>query len=160
MVEPLRFAELPALPIAGLGVRLADDPRSSIPALWQRFGPHIGRIEGQVPGVAYGVCRHADTDVACFDYVAGCEVVDFDGVPADWVRLTLPAQRYAVFEHRGHAAASQHTVQAIFTEWLPASGLAAIAALPGSLGFFERYGPGFDAGTGLGDIEIWVPLEH
>jgi predicted transcriptional regulator YdeE len=30
---------------------------------------------------------------------------------------------------------------------------------PGAPGVFERYGEAFDARTGTGDIEIWLPID-
>jgi AraC family transcriptional regulator len=163
-----RFVQHPQLRIAGLLLRQLNDPPAELPALWQRFAPFIGRVPRQVPGVAFGVCMQAAqgeacsddvcSDDVCSDYVAGCEVEDFAEIPVDWARVTIPPQRYAVFVHPGSASQLQHTVQAIFTQWLPRSGCEAVAPGPGVVGFFERYGPGFDPRTGSGDIELWLPL--
>jgi len=62
---------------------------------------------------------------------------------------------YAVFDHRGPLSALQHTVGAIFDEWLPNSGS---VPAEGPLAFFERYGTNFDARSGQGDVEIWLPV--
>lgn len=157
-LAPARFAQHPQLLIAGLLLRQLNDPSKELPALWQRFAPFIGRVPRQVPSAAYGLCIRAAEGNACSDYVAGCEVADFSEIPADWARVTIPAQRYAVFAHAGNTSRLQHTVHAIFTEWLPRSGCEPIADEPGAVGFFERYGPGFDPRSGRGDIELWLPL--
>lgn len=155
-LEEPRFLQHAELLIAGLRLTSVGDPGQEIPALWQRFAPHIGRITGQQGAVAYGLCLHAAAGV---DYVAGCAVADFSGVPREWSCVTIPAQRYAIFAHRQHASTSQHTVQAIFTIWLPRSGYQALQGGVGSLSFLERYGEGFNPQTGLGDIEIWLPIK-
>jgi AraC family transcriptional regulator len=158
-LTPPRIERHPPLLIAGLCERLAGNPADTIPALWRRFAPHIGSIPGQVDNAGYGVCLPSERDAACFDYVAGCEVSGFAGLPADWRRVRIAAHRYAIFPHRHNVAELQHTVRAIFTVWLPESGFEPVPAGAGSPGFFERYGAGFDARTGAGDIEIWLPLQ-
>lgn len=164
-LAPPRFVQHPQLRIAGLLLQQLNDPPAELPALWQRFAPFIGHVPRQVSGVAFGVCMQAPqgedrSDDACSDYVAGCEVEDFAEIPADWARVTIPPQRYAVFAHPGSASQLQHTVQAIFTEWLPRSGCETVSPGPGVVGFFERYGPGFDPRSGSGDIELWLPLRN
>jgi AraC family transcriptional regulator len=139
-----------------LRARLQGDPSAVIPALWQRFAPHIGRIPTQIGAmVAYGLCLQSAPDGQGCDYVAGCEVRDFSALPADWSKVNIPAQYYAVFAHAQHASKLQNTIHAIFTEWLPGSDR---QTAPGPLSFFERYGTGFNPQTGLGDIEVWLPI--
>ena len=155
-----RFVRHPQMLVAGLPLRQLADPPAELQALWQRFAPFIGRVPRQVPGVAYGLCLRAVQGDACSDYVAGCEVGDFAEIPAEWARVTIPAQEYAVFAHAGSASQLQHTVHAIFSKWLPQSGCEAAEPKPGAVGFFERYGPGFDPRTGSGDIELWLPVRR
>jgi AraC family transcriptional regulator len=116
--------------------------------------PHCGSGSRRLSAV----CRAQAQGDGCSDYVAGCEVEDFAEIPADWARITIPAQEYAVFAHDGSASQLQHTVHAIFHDWLPRSGCAVASPAPGGVGFFERYGPGFDSRTGSGDIELWLPV--
>jgi AraC family transcriptional regulator len=149
-----RMVDGRALLVAGLGERFAFENAAGIPALWQRFGPHIGHVPGQVGIVAYGVCHNND-DAGGFDYVAAVEVADFSALPQDFTRIRLPAQRYAVFSHAGHVSATKATFTAIFNDWLPASGYR-MADAP----LFERYDHRFDARTGDGGFEIWVPVKE
>jgi AraC family transcriptional regulator len=44
---------------------------------------------------------------------------------------------------------------AIWNKWIPQSGLKVVAAPS-----FERYGPEFNPKTGLGGVEIWIPIEE
>ncbi len=151
-LEAPRLVEGPALLIAGLGDRFTQETNVGIPALWQRFGPHIGSIPGQVGWITYGVCHGAD-GAGSFDYLCGVEVTDLAAVPSDLARLALPARRYAVFTHRGHISTIRATVHAIWHEYLPASGLK-VANAPD----FERYDDRFDPRSGNGEVEIWVPV--
>jgi len=137
--------------IAGLGEHFRFENLAGLPSLWQRFGPHLGTVPGQIGKVAYGVCYN--TDEGGFDYIAGVEVADFGAVPKDFARLRIGAQRYAVFTHSEHVSTVRGTFMAIFNDWLPRSGY---QAADGPV--FERYDEAFDPRTGLGGFEIWVPI--
>jgi AraC family transcriptional regulator len=151
-LAPPRFENGRTMLMAGFSGHFRHDNIDQLPALWQRFAPHIGHIPGQVEGVAYGICINGDKNG--FDYMAGVEVSDTAALPASFERLTLPARRYAVFHHTHHISAIRQTIHAIWADWLPQSGQA-IADAP----FFERYDDNFDPGSGLGGIEIWLPLK-
>jgi AraC family transcriptional regulator len=103
--------------------------------------------------VAYGVCCNAD-GAGNFDYIAGVEVSSFDQLPAELRRVRIPAQRYAVFTHRDHISTMRGTVYTIWNKWLPASGHD-VADAPD----FERYDERFDPLSGIGEVEIWLPLK-
>jgi AraC family transcriptional regulator len=151
-LRPARFENGRPLLIAGLAERCSWQTNMGIPALWQRFGPHIGQIAGQVGITTYGVCCNGD-DEGNFDYVAGVEVSDFSGVPPEFTRVRIAAQRYAVFIHHEHISAIRRTINSIWSGWLPQSGYE-VADAPN----FERYGAGFDSRTGMGGLEIWIPV--
>ena len=151
-LEPPRFVMSPELLIAGLGARYTIATNQGIPALWQRFGPHIGHIPGQVGQTSYGVCCNFDHD-GSFEYVAGIEVARFADLPEGFRTIRLPARKYAVFSHRDHISAIRGTHYTIWNKWLPESGHE-IADAPN----FEKYGPEFDPNTGTGLTEIWLPL--
>ena len=152
-LEPPRFETSRPFLVAGLGERYSCETSAGIPRQWQRFAPYIGSIPGEVPGVFYGVCLNGD-DAGNFDYVVGVEVKDFSDLPKDFYRVRVPAQKYAVFSHREHISTIRRTVNTIWNKWLPASGHE-IADAPE----FERYGPEFDAHTGNGGLEIWLPVK-
>ncbi|RZI44686.1 AraC family transcriptional regulator [Herbaspirillum sp. HC18] len=152
-LEPPRFADGKELLIAGMGERYNSETVAGIAAQWKRFRPHLGSVPGQVDNIAYGVCCNGD-DAGNFDYVCGVEVRDVSGVPQDWSSVRIPARRYAVFTHRGQIADIKRTHHAIWSKWLPASGYETAKA-PN----FERYGEDFDGQTGMGAVEIWIPLK-
>lgn len=164
LMEPIRMDEAPRSPlaaprmedgrsllVAGLQEHVTFDNLAALPGVWQRFGPHIGAVPGQIGVVTYGVCHN--TDENGFDYVAGVDVADGAVLPPDFARLRLTPQRYAVFTHTDHIAAVRGTFMAIFNEWLPRLGLQSAEAA-----VFERYDERFDPRTGLGGFEIWIPV--
>jgi AraC family transcriptional regulator len=136
----------------GLSAHLDCTDSAGIPGLWQRFGPYLGHIPGQIGRAAYGVIMNGD-DSGNMDYACAVEASELAAVPADLSRLTLAAQRYVVFTHPGHVSALRGTFVTILNEWLPSSGHT-MAQAP----LLERYGEGFDPLTGWGDMEVWIPL--
>jgi AraC family transcriptional regulator len=152
-LPPPRFETSKPLLVAGLGERYSCESSKAIPAQWQRFQPYIGNIPGQVSGTAYGVRCNSD-DAGGFDYIAGVEVADFSELPPELSRVRIPAQKYAVFSHREHISTIRSTVHTIWSKWLPESGHE-VADAPD----FERYTEDFDPRTGMGGVEIWIPLK-
>lgn len=150
-----RFENGKPIMIAGFAERVTSETWDKIDKLWWRFAPHIGSVPGQVgQRVAYGVVTDAGNGI---DYLAGVEVSSASGLPDGFAHVGLPAQRYAVFEHVGHASKLKNTMTAIFDTWLPQSGHAH-ARSAGAPAFFERYGEAFDPRTGTGGIEVWIPI--
>jgi AraC family transcriptional regulator len=146
-----RIETVGSLLIAGLSTRVTATAATDLPALWQRFGSHLGKIPGQVGPTAYGVCRQ--DDAGGVEYLCGVEVRDGSELPAGFSQWRLPAHRYAVFPHPGHVSTLRDTVDAAF-----GTGLTKAGYLPARSAFFERYGAEFDAATGTGGMEIWIPV--
>jgi AraC family transcriptional regulator len=151
-LEPERFEETRPLLIAGLSQRYTWETNSGIPAQWQRFVPHLGSLPGQIGSTTYGVCHNGDGN-GSFDYLCGVEIAAAAELPAEFARVRIPAQLYAVFRHRGHVSELRRTVNTIWNKWLPASGRE-VAPAPD----FERY-EDFDDRRGTGKIEVWLPLK-
>jgi len=153
-----RFETAKTFLVAGPAERISCDNGAAIPGLWQRFHQEAADIPARVGQgnnqVAYGVCCNGD-DAGNFDYIAGVEVADFSDLPRRFGRVRIPEQRYAVFTHTEHVASIRRTVNTIWNQWLPASGLKAADA-PN----FERYDEKFDPATGNGGFEIWVPVRE
>jgi AraC family transcriptional regulator len=149
-----RFEISKPLLIAGISERYNCENGAGIPGQWQRFHQAVDDIPGRIGKVAYGVCCNGD-DAGNFDYIAGVEVADFSDLPRPFARVRIPAQRYAAFTHRDHVSTIRRTVNTIWNQWLPSSGLKAADA-PN----FERYDENFDPLTGNGGFEIWVPVRE
>ncbi len=139
--------------IAGLRVRFSDGNVAGIPMQWQRFMPFIGAISGRADDMTYGVCCDFD-EAGHFDYVCGVAVSSVSDLNPELGSVRIAARDYLVFRHRGHVSGIHGTWRAIMEHWLPASGIK-MANAPN----FERYSADFDARTGEGGAEIWVPIQ-
>jgi AraC family transcriptional regulator len=152
-LAPPRLVHGDALLIFGLAERCPSVGNPGIPAQWNRFLPHFGHIQGQIGNIAYGVIYNSD-DSGGFDYICGVAVNEFPAYPPEFTRLRIPAQTYAVFEHRDHISAIASTWKAIWEHHLAAAGFQAQDAPA-----LERYDERFDGRTGLGGLEIWIPVK-
>jgi AraC family transcriptional regulator len=152
-LAPPRILKSEALLVFGLGQRYQCESKAGIPYQWDRFLPHLGHIPGQVGNVAYGVICNSD-EAGSIDYICGVQVTEFPSHPAEFTRLRIPAQTYLVFEHRDHISAIAGSWSAIWNQALPDLGYRAADAPA-----FERYGEEFDGRTGLGGLELWVPIQ-
>jgi AraC family transcriptional regulator len=63
-------------------------------------------------------------DKGNLDYLAGVEVSSSEGLPAEFMHLSIAPGRYAVFGHAGHISSIGRTWMDIFETWLPKSGFA------------------------------------
>jgi AraC family transcriptional regulator len=153
-LQPPRFENGRTLLIAGLGERYNSETSAGIPAQWQRFGPYLGHIPGQIGRTTYGVLCNSD-DAGNTEYISGVEVADFSRLPKEFSRLRIPEQRYAVFSHPDHISTIRRVWFTIFNKWLPESGFKAAGGPE-----FERYGEQFDPVTGKGGFEVWIPIKE
>ncbi|EQA35780.1 GyrI-like small molecule binding domain protein [Leptospira inadai serovar Lyme str. 10] len=152
-MDPPRFETLKPKVFVGLVERYDCQSPGGIPDQWQRFVPYLGNIPGQVGDAAYGINFNFDKD-GNFDLMSGVEVIDLSNIPKGLNSLRIPAQRYAVFSHKDHIAGIRASFAAIWNKLLPESGVKAVEG-PN----FERYGSEFNPKTGLGGLEIWIPIE-
>jgi len=153
ILDAPRFENGRTLFIAGFSARYSCESSAGIPAQWQRFLPHFGHVPGQIDRKGYGVSCNSD-DAGNFDYLCGVEVSSFSRLPAEFGRMRIPEQRYAIFQHRDHVSTIRRTWNTIWSSWLPQSGLSASGGPD-----IELYGEDFDPITGTGLIEIWLPVK-
>lgn len=147
------FQNAPEMVIAGLNQNYTPQTRSAIAQQWERFVPRSFSIPALDAGMFYGVCWNTKPDCS-FDYLAGVQTANGEGLSADLVAVSLAARRYAVFTHTGHVSAIGQTIDTVWSKWAPACGLK-LSHAP----CYERYTPEFDPQTGLGGMELWIPLE-
>lgn len=153
-LESARFEDRGTFLIVGMSERYNNHKIEGIPAQWQRFAPHIGKIPGQAGWTAYGVCCNFD-GAGNMDYICGVEVSDSAVTPEGLTKLQVDAQTYAVFRHDEHISKIGRTWEAIFKQGLPMSGHKPLPAPQ-----LEVYGPNFNPQTGMGGVEIWIPVER
>jgi AraC family transcriptional regulator len=154
--EKQRFENSKAIIVAGLRERLTYQTIREIPALWQRFVPYMDRMPGRVGRIVYGLCW--DLGQAGIDYLAAVEVSTADGLPAEFSVVKIPAQKYAVVAHPAHVSRISETCAAI-GQWLGESNYSPLPTTPNVPSLLERYGEDFNPKTGMGGMEIWVPVQ-
>lgn len=149
--EP-RLVDGDAMVIVGLKRRYDDETSTQMPSQWQAFQEHIGNIDNQKGNVAFGVLCNSDDD-GNIDYITGVEVSEYPEATKELDGIRIAAQTYSVFRHEGHVAEIGRTWKSIFADWLPEADYKPVDAPQ-----LERYGEGFNTKTGIGDIEIWIPI--
>ena len=115
-LDPM-FSNRRPLRVAGVGVHYAEQSSEAFAKQWESFAPMIGKMPGQIGTQAYGVVTGSFGGADGFEYITGVEVSSFDHVPSKFRRLTIPAQRYAVFVHDGHVSKIRDTMYTIKKEW-------------------------------------------
>jgi AraC family transcriptional regulator len=152
-MTPSRFETGRPMLLAGLRrwYAVSEGP-TQIPIVWKDFVTRLP-LPGQVDGRTYGATCQADMEGQRFEYMCAAEVESFDGLPDDLGRMSVPEAHYAVFVHDAPVSTIRDTIMAGFA-WLASNGEWKDAGTPN----FERYGPAFDAKTGIGDTELWLPV--
>jgi AraC family transcriptional regulator len=153
-----RFEAGPALLVAGIRRRVVGTEANPIPAQWKQAVATMGGVKGRMGSEAYGVAFGMDEEAGAFDYLAGIALGKPVPLPLGWSKIRIPAQKYAVFTHKGHVSGIRRTMTKIFGSWLPGSAHALPRITPKQVFFFERYGRDFNPSTGRGGIEIWLPI--
>ncbi len=136
-----------AFRVVGLGTEVRGHNISAVPGLWQSFAAKY--VELGATGVTYGVSYDIGGD-GNFRYMAGME---WDDVPDGMDTMDVPGGRYAVFTHKGTVGDLPKTIYSIWNKALPDHGIEPAVAPE-----FERYDERFDAVTGRGEVEIWIPV--
>ena len=85
--------------------------------------------------------------------MCAAEVTAFGPRRAALSHLDLEPRTYAVFDHRDHVSTIFDTYRAIWNEALPA-----LARPVGDGHVLEFHNDAFDPDSGLGGLEIWIPL--
>lgn len=136
----------------GISGRHAFSAIQGIPAQWQRFMPSFRDIPDKCDSIPFGISLAVDQD-GDFEYLCAAQVSQASALAPEFVQFAVPARRYAVFQHRDHVVTIRSTYAAIWNHWLRASGGIAFEAP-----ILERHNRTFDPTTGLGGLEIWVPV--
>jgi AraC family transcriptional regulator len=150
------FEKSRALLIAGLRGHFTTANWGEIPEQWERF-VSFGPVPGKIGSAHYGVCFNKSDGI---DYLSGVEVSGDARLPKEFCWVSILAQEYAVFPHEQHVSKLRNTLEAIQYGWFPQSGYGAGRQAPKQWAFFERYGEGFDPRTGMGDIEVLIPINR
>ena len=138
---------------AFLSGRFSSAGMRDIPALWRRFMEFYPRIKDKLDPAPWAVTRAPDDD-GTFEYACAVVVPPMSALPRGLGRMCVGGHRYAVFTHAGHVSLIRGTYEEIWNSALAASGWT-LADRP----VLESHRTGFDARSGEGGLEIWVPVE-
>lgn len=96
---------LEAIQAAGLSVRTGNnqpDMMQKIGSLWQKYMTEAEEIIPNQNGRLFGVYTNYDSDVnGMYDMVVCCGVDSYEGLEDKFVRVEIPAGKYAKFTFHG-----------------------------------------------------------
>lgn len=157
-LAPPRLVNREPMLLTGLREAMCENFADEIPQLWQKFGGMLELISHKVDHNCYGLCMKEAQDSPELYYMACCEVSDFVDLPAALSPVILPSHCYAVFQHTDSVIHISETIGEIFDHWLPHSDYELVQQSAHCLHHLEKYGEQFNPETGLGGVEIWVPV--
>lgn len=150
-----RTTRLERLHLVGLSAPCSYRESINIPAQWQRFmTDYYFDIPRRVERMPIGMCAAPDEE-GSFRYVCAAEVEAFEERDPNLVYTVIEAGPYAVFEHNDHVSGILDTYSAVWNEALPK-----LARRVANGPVLEFHNSAFDPGTGLGGVQIWIPLEQ
>jgi len=126
---------------------------------WREFAEVAHNLPALPPRLGYGVGFSSDDLQKSMTYFCSVVVPGKDVVPSEFFCLELPQLHCAVFEHHSHVTSIACTLQSIFTIVLPDAGIRPAAAKANLPSFIQRYSEQFDPETGLGGLEILIPID-
>ena len=151
------FEDRPAFFAIGCAGEFAPLASTAIGKLWDTFNRRTAEVPNRVGDVAYGICcppGEGQRDPEHFTYIAAVQTSSLDAIPDGMTGVSIAANRYAVFLHRGGLGPPLHaTMRYVFGTWLGESGLQACGP------DLEEYAANFDPQTGSTDIRICVPVK-
>jgi AraC family transcriptional regulator len=156
-LEPPRFERRKALLVGGLYERHSDETGTALLNQWQRLWSCFDNLwpeDGPSPIRSFYGLRSISDETGYFDYIAGARFQELSEVPDEFRTVLIPAQTYAVFDHRDHINTIGRTYNAIWKRWLPQAGLEMVGVHA-----LERYGYPFRPKTGTGGTEILIAIK-
>lgn len=159
-----QFKDCPEKLIVGMGatfISVLSPDRNNfivIPKLWSEYIARAHEIPHRTGGCGIGLCTRPPEGCArahpeeCY-YVAGTEVTKIENVPAGMTSIKAPAGRYAVFTHKGKVELIGHTMNYIYSTWLPRSGVE-LREAPDLEIYDNRFNPNSDDS----ELDIWIPV--
>ena len=136
---------------------------NEIGRLWSRFVTYLTQHGERIkhrpdPEASYEVhITHGETAAkGHFEVFVGVEVAQLEDVPVELSVKVLPPTQYAVFTLEGQQIVSDWP-QAIFQEWMPASGYQ--PAYPYMIEFYDRRFKGLNDLEGSA-MDVYVPVKR
>lgn len=132
--------------------------------LWEGFIPRMSEISNSRQGVCYGMCGCGPDcepekgickcEESGITYMACVEVSGTGEIPAGMVSKTIPANKYAVFTHKGNLDKLGDTYNYIYQTAIQEHG----CEMAGSY-CLESYDERFNPVGDDSELDIWVPVK-
>lgn len=126
-MEP-KIVELEGFTVVGMKY-IGDNKNQEIAQLWGECnkqcgdGGKCGRHANAKPdSPCLGVCSMVPGEKEKFEYIVGVMVEKSDHAGEGYVTKAVPAQKYAVFTHKGSLETLKDTFSYAYSTWLPNSG--------------------------------------
>lgn len=154
-----KIVSRPSEYVIGMGHSFGENNQSEIKSLWQVFNERQAMVPNVKGPYALGVCCTSHPRINkknrrdSFIYLASRPVNSLDEIPDEMIGFEIPAGQYAVFTHTGNVNNLRHTVNYIWGTWLPKCSYEYVHGPD-----IELYNSRFNAKTGEGQIEIYVPV--
>lgn len=126
-LEPSVYHQ-PRMTLVGLRTQFYDvgseknNIADKLPALWADFLARLGEIKHTTSSTCYGVVKQIDSNSDLLEYYAAIEVSDASMIPSNMNSITVEANAYAKFTHKGDMQNLNDTVNYIYSSWLLQSG--------------------------------------
>lgn len=140
LTVPMRQIKLPSFRLVGITNNLSP---MGMKGTWDQLYARMSEIPYAVnPKVGYGLLIDRR-------YTACIEVSAMDNIPAGMDGITVPANDYAVFTHRGKLLFLKQTWDAIYSQFA--------SRLDTTQPHFERYDERFNPVSDDSVVEIFIP---
>jgi predicted transcriptional regulator YdeE len=136
-----------------------QDAYRDVAAQWRAFVSIARDLPHLPPHRGYGIGLCMADGATALDYFCGFVVAGRDRVPAPLTALAIAPLHCAVFPHHDHVSHLRATIELIFATVLPMAGIEPANDVAGAPEFIQRYSDSFDPATGLGGIEVLVPIK-
>lgn len=141
-----------------LGMRIRTSRGTFQPyELWSKFMPQKKYIKNTVDEHLYSMQVYAENEKVApateFDQWAAVEVSTTQDIPDGLEAYDFGGGLYAVFIHKGTAAAFPQTIHYIHAVWLPDSEYEI-----DNREHFERLGEKYDPASDDSEEEVWIPI--
>jgi len=130
--------------------------------LWQNFMQRRKEIINSVGLELYSVELYNDPEffksfslTREFEKWAAIKVNNFDFIPENMNKLTIPSGEYAVFHYKGKPSEAQATYQFIYGQWLPNS-VYQLDDRP----HFALMGENYKGEDPESEEEFWIPIKE
>jgi AraC family transcriptional regulator len=140
-----------------VGLQLHSSMAEQIPSLWDELVKRQNDIKHKKSYSVYlGVIVPTEKNME-FNYIAGMEVTSDQDVPEGMVCKTFPANRYAVFTHKGSLDKLMDTFQYIHGTWFPKNGYCRGNGVAFELYDDDRF---FGPMNDQSEVDIYIPIEE